>query len=71
MAKYEWEFGDRVRAARRKAGLKQRELAKAMGITPHIISYWENGQRMPGVYNVYKLSKALNVSANYLVLGEE
>lgn len=44
------EFGQRVRAAREAAGMSQRKLAKAIGITGAAISQWESGQtRADGV----------------------
>lgn len=71
MAAYDREFGYRIRTARLNAGLKQTELAKAVYANPANISQWENGHVLPGAYSIYKLAKALNVSADYLVLGEE
>ena len=68
---YEWEFGERVREARCRAGLTQDKLARAVGVAKNMVSYWENGHKMPGLLNIYKLTQVLNVSADYLVFGEE
>lgn len=71
MAAYDRKFGYRIRTARLNAGLKQTELAEAVHTNHVIISRWENGHVLPGAYSIYKLAKALKVSADYLVLGEE
>ena len=34
-----------IRAARERAGLTQRQLAEALGVTPAQVSHWENGLR--------------------------
>jgi transcriptional regulator with XRE-family HTH domain len=67
---YEWEFGERLREARKKAGMNQSALAKAALVSQNSISKWENGHKMPNVYSAYLLAKALNVSAGWLVAGE-
>lgn len=40
-----------------KAGYSRAEAAKAIGCSKKAIQYWENGERIPGVQYVYKLSK--------------
>lgn len=69
MEAYAHKFGKRLRAARRKAGLTQKELAKAAGTYQEEISRWENGYKLPGVYTLYKMAKAMNVSVGWLVAG--
>jgi transcriptional regulator with XRE-family HTH domain len=71
MATYDRKLGYRIRTARLNAGLKQTELAEAVHTNRVFISRWENGHVLPGAYSIYKLAKALKVSADYLVLGEE
>jgi transcriptional regulator with XRE-family HTH domain len=68
--KYEWEFGDRAREARKKAGLTQIELAEKMQMTANTISNWENGHTRILACDAYKLARALGVSAGWLVAGE-
>lgn len=44
----EWTLGDRLRKARRRAGLKQEEMAVALGVTANCYGNWEadnNGPR--------------------------
>mgnify|MGYP003388870404 CR=1 FL=1 len=42
-----WTLGDRLRKARESAGLKQEELAEALGLTRHPIADYENDVRAP------------------------
>lgn len=37
------KLGSLIRALRREAGLKQRELAEALGVTDKAVSKWERG----------------------------
>ena len=68
--KYEWEFGNRIRIARERAGMNQSELAKAALTSQNSISSWENGRRLPNVHSASLLAKALRVNAGWLVSGE-
>lgn len=69
MEAYTHKFGKRLRVARRKAGLTQKELAKAAGTYQEEVSRWENGHKLPSVYTLYKMAKAMNASAGWLVAG--
>ncbi len=39
--------GEIIKEARRRAGLRQRELAERLGTTQSVITRWERGQRSP------------------------
>lgn len=64
------EFGNRLREARLKKGLNQKELADAMGLTQASISQFEKGQRLPTPANITKLSEILEVPRDFLA-GED
>ena len=68
---YEMEFGARLRDARLKAGLARQELSDRLFVSPRSVKSWEEGTRLPRLYTVCELAKILNVSAGYLVAGEE
>lgn len=53
--------GRRIRAARERLDLTQAELATLLGRTPTSISYWESGQRSPGLEEIVELARALAV----------
>jgi len=49
--------GYRLKKARRRMGLTQHQVMKALGLkSPTRLSQWEKGQRLPGVRNILKLS---------------
>ena len=53
---------DRIRFYREKAGLEQKALAKAVGVTANAVSNWENGRGRPDLNLVPDLCAALNIS---------
>jgi transcriptional regulator with XRE-family HTH domain len=61
------EFGRRLKAARKKAGLTQARLAELTGLDPVTISQIETGQREPGITRAARLAAALNVTLDELV----
>jgi tetratricopeptide (TPR) repeat protein len=64
------QVGARLRAARRAAGLSQRQLAFA-GCTPAYISRIEAGTRTPSYQILRELGRQLGVSADYLATGHQ
>lgn len=59
-------IGARVRALRNQAGLKQAELAEAVGIAPESMSRIERGRLGPSTALVKKLADAIGVEAGAL-----
>lgn len=53
--------GRRIREARELRHLSQADLAQALGRTPTSISYWESGQRSPGLEEIVRLAEVLGV----------
>ena len=62
-------FGERVRAARLRIGLEQRELGALCETDGGTISRWELGKGYPQAKQLVKLANALGESLDYLVLG--
>lgn len=58
-------FPTRLKAARRKAGLSQEQLADALGITKQAISKYEHGKMLPDSAILIQLSKILGFKADY------
>lgn len=50
--------GDLLRAARKRAGLTQRELATRAGVTQSVISAYESGRRQPSLPTLARLVEA-------------
>lgn len=60
-------FGKTLRELRESRRLKQRELAKAIYISPSAISQYENGRTRPSRDNLETIAKYFNVSTDYLL----
>ena len=52
-------------------GLKKKDLAHKAGVAASAISNYCAGDRMAGGFELYRLARALNVSMEYLLTGEE
>src|ERR1700694_3302664 len=66
-------IADRIRLARRKAGLSLRGLSAAMGgkVTAQAIGKYERGESVPSSGVLVALAKALEVSLSYLLDTQE
>jgi transcriptional regulator with XRE-family HTH domain len=60
-------FGERLRVARLRKGLKQKDLASMLNISQATIARYENNQHEPDIEMLKKLSTALEVSVDYLL----
>lgn len=58
---------NRIREARKQAGIKQTDLCARLGISQSALSGWENGKYEPGSSGWLGLSEALGVSVGYLM----
>ena len=63
-------IGKRITECRNMLGLTQEELAEKGDMTTQFVSYAESGKRVIRSENLLKLSKALEVSADFLLTGE-
>lgn len=63
------DVGEKIRACRQKAGMKQGELAEKLHVTPQAVSNWERDERLPGFDMVPDLAEALGITYKEL-LGE-
>lgn len=62
------DIGDRIKKAREKQHLSQKELAAKLGITPTVISNYEtNRKNDPRASTIRKIADVLDVSADYLL----
>lgn len=61
---------DRLREARKKAGLSQEELASMIGVAKSTLSGYERDGREPTMNTLSKIMCALGVDANYLLQDE-
>lgn len=65
-------FGDRLRLARKRAGLSLRDLAERIGndVSAQAISKYESGKMFPSSSVLVALGKALDVSLDFLMSNE-
>ena len=63
-------FCERLKILRIEKKLSQPELAKLVGVSKGMISFWENGINEPTITNLIKLSQIFEVSTDY-ILGLE
>lgn len=67
----DWKnFGIRVKNSRNSIGMTVEKLAEKSSRTENFIFRIEAGQSC-SIHTVYKLSKALNISCDYLLFGED
>ena len=59
--------GERIKIARRTAGLSQRALAEAVGVSAMAISKYERGLDVPGSAILLRLAQALGVKTEYFL----
>lgn len=63
-------LGTRLLSLRENKNFTQKELSTMIGLTPKMISFYENNQRMPPADILVKLCEIFDVSTDYL-LGED
>lgn len=62
-------IGEQINIALLKKNIKQKELAKAIGVTDNTISYFVSGSRTPNTEQIIEIAKFLGVSTDYLLNG--
>ena len=64
-------IADRLKELRKKAGYSQEQLAEMLNISRQAVSKWESAQGNPDIENLIKLTEIYNVSADYILSGQE
>ena len=60
-------FGEKLKSARKSAGLTQEQLAQKLLVSRQAITKWEAEKGMPDIENLKNISRILNVSIDYLL----
>lgn len=63
------DIGVRIFELLKKNGIKQKELAKFIGLTEVTISRYVNGSRVPNGRNITKIASTLHTTTDYLLYG--
>ncbi|MDO4801784.1 MAG: helix-turn-helix transcriptional regulator [Prevotellaceae bacterium] len=58
---------EELKSARLKAGMTQKEVAEALGITQPVVAGWERGKGSPSVSRLIQLANLYNTSVDKLV----
>lgn len=62
-------LGNRIRTARKKAMLTQRDVGRACGVSSQAVSQWERDEVVPEFDKLNGLMKTLKISAEWLLAG--
>jgi len=60
-------LGERLKKARKTAGLSQNQIAKQLGVARTTVTMWENDANTPDSLTLAKLARTYNVSVDYLL----
>jgi len=63
------KLADRIKSVRAEKGISQEELAYLSSLDRTYISLLERAKRNPSYYNLFKLSKGLDISLSDLLKG--
>lgn len=58
--------GERIKAARKSAGLSQAELSDKIGVTQPTVAQWEKGGYIPQYANIIAISKVTGIPYQFL-----
>jgi transcriptional regulator with XRE-family HTH domain len=65
------KLGMALKVIRTASGIKQKDIAAKLGVTPNYISLLEGGRREPSISFLKKLAKILKVPIGLLLLWDE
>ena len=64
-------FGEKLKEARKEAGLTQEQFAEKMSVSRSAVAKWESDKGMPDVSNLKAMAQLLGVSIDYLLDEDE
>ena len=67
---FRFRFAANLRRARQTAGLKQRDLADRLFVSPQTVSKWEQGLTFPDIENLCRLAALLGVTVDALLADD-
>jgi transcriptional regulator with XRE-family HTH domain len=65
MASGDRQMGEKISAARRRKGWKQKDLARALEVEPTTVSRWERGTNGPSMQTIAHIANALDEPVAY------
>lgn len=64
-------LSEKIMELRKKSGWSQEELAEQLGVSRQSVSKWENGESVPELDKIIRMSELWNVSTDFLLKEEE
>ena len=64
-------FGEKLKEARKEAGLSQEQFAEKMSVSRSAVAKWESDKGMPDVNNLKAMAQLLDISVEYLLDEDE
>lgn len=64
-------FSEKLKDARKNAGLTQEQIAEKLCVSRQAVTKWETGKGLPDVENIRAISSLLSVSIDYLLNDDE
>jgi transcriptional regulator with XRE-family HTH domain len=64
-------FGEKLREARKAAGLSQEQFAEKMSVSRSAVAKWESDKGLPDVNNLKVMAQLLGVTIDYLLDDDE
>lgn len=64
-------FGEKLKVARKEAGLSQEQFAEKVSVSRSAVAKWESDKGMPDVNNLKVMAQLLDVSVDYLLDEDE
>ncbi len=64
------EVGIRIKRLREEKAISKKRMQHFFGISPQALYKWERGDSIPEIQNLVALSRLLDVSVDYLLLGD-
>ena len=63
-------LGERIREARKRAGMSQELLAERMEVSRQAVAKWESGRSAPSAERLYRLAEVLGTTPQHLLQGD-
>ena len=61
------KIGTRINTLLADKGMKQKDLAKELGVTDNTVSYYASGERTPNIEQLIKICEIFDVSSDYIL----
>ena len=60
-------FGEKIKEARKEAGLSQEQFAQKLSVSRSAVAKWESDKGMPDINNLKSMAQLLDISVDYLL----